>query len=157
MTQVIDLPCVTHCLQHLDHLGLSACRLNFLFCGFRKSGSLNSKFLAYLAIAEDLNAVAALGKHACVEKSLRVNNCAVLELFEIGNVDRLEGLCKDVVEASLRRARGIWPPSKPMRTPPPERAFWPLWPRPAVLPLPVAWPLPLRLSTWVEPATGESS
>ena len=39
---------------------------------------------------------------SCVEKSLRVNNCAVLELFEVGNVDRLEGLCKDVVEASLR-------------------------------------------------------
>ena len=26
----------------------------------------------------------------------------------------------------MRRARGIWPPSKPMRTPPPLRAFWPL-------------------------------
>ena len=26
----------------------------------------------------------------------------------------------------MRRARGIWPPSKPMRVPPPERAFWPL-------------------------------
>lgn len=25
---------------------------------------------------------------------------------------------------------GSCPPSKPGRTPPPERAFWPLWPRP---------------------------
>ena len=35
-----------------------------------------------------------------------------------------------------RLCSGIWPPSKPGRTPPPERAFWPLWPLPAVLPLP---------------------
>ena len=30
MTQVNDLPCVTHCLQHLDHLGLSSGRLDLL-------------------------------------------------------------------------------------------------------------------------------
>ena len=47
----------------------------------------------------------------------------------------------------IRRAKGIWPPSKPIRTLPPERAFWPLWPRPAVLPLPVPAPRPWRLPT----------
>ena len=43
-----------------------------------------------------------------------------------------------------RRCSGIWPPSKPlMRTP--ERAFWPLPPRPPVLPLPEPMPRPMRL------------
>src|ERR1700722_14943185 len=43
-----------------------------------------------------------------------------------------------------RRWIGIWPPSKPlMRTP--ERAVWPLPPRPAVLPLPEPMPRPTRM------------
>lgn len=45
MTQVVDLPCVTHCLQHLDHLGLSACRLNFLFAVSEKAEALTVSFL----------------------------------------------------------------------------------------------------------------
>src|SRR4051812_25727169 len=43
-----------------------------------------------------------------------------------------------------RRCIGIWPPSKPlMRTP--ERAVWPLPPRPPVLPLPEPMPRPTRM------------
>src|SRR5690242_17826379 len=42
-----------------------------------------------------------------------------------------------------RRCSGIWPPSKPL-TATPERAFWPLTPRPAVLPLPEPMPRPTR-------------
>src|SRR3954463_2937649 len=43
-----------------------------------------------------------------------------------------------------RRCSGIWPPSKPlMRTP--ERAVWPLPPRPPVLPLPEPMPRPMRV------------
>ena len=53
--------------------------------------------------------------------------------------------------------RGIWPPSKPGLTPPPERAFWPLWPLPAVLPLPEPLPRPLRKAFLTEPGAGESS
>src|SRR5271157_2201424 len=45
----------------------------------------------------------------------------------------------------MRRNRGIWPPSKPRRTPPPARAFWPLFPLPAVLPWPEPTPRPSRL------------
>src|SRR5487761_2744676 len=42
-----------------------------------------------------------------------------------------------------RRCSGIWPPSKPlMRTP--ERAVWPLPPRPPVLPMPEPMPRPMR-------------
>src|SRR5947199_10698524 len=50
-----------------------------------------------------------------------------------------------------RRCRGIWPPSKPlMRTP--ERAVWPLPPRPACLPLPEPMPRPTRMRFLREPA-----
>ena len=30
--------------------------------------------------------------------------------------------------------KGVWPPSKPLLTPPPDLAFWPLWPFPEVFP-----------------------
>src|SRR5262249_1322289 len=50
-----------------------------------------------------------------------------------------------------RRCNGIWPPSKPlMRTP--ERAVWPLPPRPEVLPLPDPMPRPTRMRFLREPA-----
>src|SRR3954470_6495303 len=50
-----------------------------------------------------------------------------------------------------RRCSGIWPPSKPlMRTP--ERAVWPLPPRPEVLPLPEPMPRPTRMRFLREPA-----
>src|ERR1700737_4288931 len=50
-----------------------------------------------------------------------------------------------------RRWIGIWPPAKPlMRTP--ERAVWPLPPRPAVLPLPEPMPRPTRMRFLREPA-----
>src|ERR1700761_9361929 len=50
-----------------------------------------------------------------------------------------------------RRCSGIWPPSKPlMRTP--ERAVWPLPPRPEVLPLPEPMPRPTRIRFLREPA-----
>src|SRR5690606_4891604 len=39
-----------------------------------------------------------------------------------------------------RRCSGIWPPSKPTLWKPPARDFWPLWPRPAVLPRPEPMP-----------------
>ena len=57
----------------------------------------------------------------------------------------------------MRRAKGIWPPSKPTRTLPPLRAFWPLWPRPPVLPLPEPAPRPLRYASRTEPSAGDSS
>src|SRR4051794_14010090 len=55
-----------------------------------------------------------------------------------------------------RRCSGICPPSKPlMRTP--ERAVWPLPPRPAVLPLPEPMPRPTRMRFLREPALSASS
>src|SRR5262249_44556556 len=55
-----------------------------------------------------------------------------------------------------RRCSGIWPPSKPlMRTP--ERAVWPLPPRPPVLPLPEPMPRPMRMRALRAPALSEIS
>jgi len=53
-----------------------------------------------------------------------------------------------------RRCSGIWPPSKPILWKPPERAFCPLWPRPAVLPVPLPTPRPTRFLACLEPAAG---
>src|SRR5581483_7817728 len=53
-----------------------------------------------------------------------------------------------------RRCSGIWPPSNPRLNLNPERDFAPLWPRPAVLPLPDPWPRPMRFLAWVAPAGG---
>src|SRR5476649_1433461 len=44
----------------------------------------------------------------------------------------------------MRRWSGIWPPSKPLMATP-LRDFWPLTPRPAVLPLPEPIPRPTRI------------
>src|SRR3954466_15024435 len=55
-----------------------------------------------------------------------------------------------------RRCIGIWPPSKPlMRTP--ERAVWPLPPRPPVLPAPEPMPRPMRKRFFREPCFGAIS
>src|SRR5581483_2586900 len=54
-----------------------------------------------------------------------------------------------------RRCSGIWPPSKPALTlPPPVRAYWPLWPRPAVLPRPEPMPRPTRTRSRRAPFAG---
>src|SRR5262249_59435586 len=55
-----------------------------------------------------------------------------------------------------RRCSGIWPPSKPlMRTP--ERAVWPLPPRPPVLPDPEPMPRPMRCRVLRAPGRSASS
>src|SRR5499426_3612154 len=55
-----------------------------------------------------------------------------------------------------RRCNGIWPPSKPL-TATPVRAFCPLTPRPAVLPLPEPMPRPTRRRALREPGRSASS
>src|SRR5258708_7055509 len=52
------------------------------------------------------------------------------------------------------RWMGIWPPSKPMKFMLPVRAFWPLPPRPAVLPVPLACPRPTRFFSFTPPPAG---
>src|SRR5258708_6988300 len=53
-----------------------------------------------------------------------------------------------------RRCSGICPPSKPTLWKPPERARWPLWPRPAVLPQPEPTPRPTRCRSLFDPGAG---
>src|SRR5207248_11497147 len=53
-----------------------------------------------------------------------------------------------------RRWMGICPPSNPMKFMLPVRAFWPLPPRPAVLPSPLAWPRPTRFFSFTPPPAG---
>jgi len=64
---------------------------------FRRKHQLLGNF----AVAKELDAVLALGDDAGVKNSLHINNCAILELVENGNVQRIQRLGKDVVEASL--------------------------------------------------------
>src|SRR5262245_60824942 len=54
-----------------------------------------------------------------------------------------------------RRKSGIWPPSKPLMATP-ERPFWPLPPRPAVLPLPEPMPRATRMRALWAPGLSES-
>src|SRR5262245_38494541 len=55
----------------------------------------------------------------------------------------------------IRMCSGIWPPSKAVGTVP--RAFWPLVPRPAVLPPLPAMPRPTRFFDRLEPGAGVRS
>src|SRR5687768_6094459 len=50
-----------------------------------------------------------------------------------------------------RRASGVWPPSKEGLNVA-RRAYWPFWPRPAVLPSPEPTPRPLRILSRVVPS-----
>src|SRR5207248_3628390 len=54
----------------------------------------------------------------------------------------------------MRRWMGICPPSKPMKFMLPVRAFWPLPPRPAVLPVPLACPRPTLFFSFTPPPRG---
>src|SRR5690606_5137441 len=56
-----------------------------------------------------------------------------------------------------RRTSGVCPPSKAGPLAPPERAFCPLVPRPAVLPLPEPIPRPTRLESRRAPGAGRNS
>src|SRR4051812_21074315 len=68
-------------------------------------------------------------------------------------------VCRALLKPRLgmRRISGICPPSKPMRMELPERAVWPLPPRPLVLPWPLDSPEPSRLRRCFAPGRGLKS
>ena len=74
--------------------------------------------------------------------------CRRRSASQIADVDDGERLLPGgVAEAALgkRRNSGIWPPSNsPLGSRAPALAYWPLWPRPAVLPCPEPMPRPTR-------------
>ena len=101
VAELFDLPCITYSLEHLDHLCLSASRFDLLFCGLGESSCSDSELLSDFAVAKELDTVLALGNNACIQDCLDINNCAILELVENRNVQAVQRLSKNVVEASL--------------------------------------------------------
>ncbi len=102
----------------------------------------------------DSNANAILG---AADNAGRVQRLGVNRLLgiELAGIDRsldaaerhdVEFLAKILLKPRFgsRMWSGIWPPSKPLMATP-ERDFWPLTPRPAVLPVPEPMPRPTRL------------
>src|SRR5205814_8829902 len=76
--------------------------------------------------------------------------------LQIGDVDQRVLQPERVGEPPLWDAAlmGICPPSKPMKFMLPVRAFWPLPPRPAVLPVPLACPRPTLFFSFTPPPRG---
>ena len=131
----------------LHHLGLSASCLDSLLGRSGESRSLDSDLLGHLAVAQNLVAIARTWRGCPSPAAPRtVTVSPSSNAFRALRLTISRGFAKMLLKPRLgmRRARGIWPPSKPTRTLPPERAFWPLWPRPPVLPLPEPAPRPFR-------------
>ena len=104
--QLGDAPRFANRLDHLLHLCLSASSLDSLLGGCREGGSLDSDLLGDLAVAENLVTVLALGEDALGEERLGGDGLAVLKGVQRAEVDDLQGLGKDVVEAALGDAAG---------------------------------------------------
>ena len=105
-----------------------------------------------LAVAEQPHAVLGAAHQAGLDQGRGIDRRAGVELLGVDRrLDRprltslqleRERWCSKP-RLGRRRCSGIWPPSKPlMRTP--ERAVWPLPPRPPVLPAPEPMPRPMR-------------
>ena len=105
-----------------------------------------------LAVAQQPHAVlgaaqdAGLDQRRGVDRGLGVELAGLDRGLHAAEIDLVELLGEGMLlkpRLGRRRCSGIWPPSKPlMRTP--ERAVWPLPPRPPVLPLPEPMPRPTR-------------
>ena len=104
-------------LKHLKPPRLSACGFDLLLCGSRESSCLNGQLLGQRAGAEDLDAVESILNDAGIAEDLCSYLSAVFKLLQCGNIDRCVSGAENVVEPRFgrRRARGIWPPSKPGR------------------------------------------
>ena len=71
-----------------------------------KAEAWTVSFLVMGAVAQDLDAVLALGEDALLQQSLGVDHSAVLKLLQSGDVDGLQGLGENVVETALGDAAG---------------------------------------------------
>src|SRR5699024_6652374 len=85
----------------LHHLCLSASCLDSLLGRSGESRSLASELLGQLAAAKNLVAIAALGEDALLQQGVNRDGISILELIQRGEVDNLQGLGEDVVEAAL--------------------------------------------------------
>ena len=84
-------------------------------------------------------------------RSRRLTGCVVVRNGPIGiDVFLCGPRCFPICICS-----GFWPPMKPARMLwEPDRDFWPFWPRPEVLPVPLPVPRPTRLRSRREPSAG---
>ena len=101
LPQLGNSPRILKCLEHLNHLGLSACLLDFFLCRLRKSRSLYSDFLGQGAVGQNLQTMGAGGDDTGLDESLGIHHCTVFKAVEHCHVDSGQGLCKDVVETAL--------------------------------------------------------
>src|SRR5699024_1823362 len=90
----------------LLHLCLPTSRLDGFLSGLGECGSLHSDLLGHLTVAKNLVAILALAEDALVQQRLGGNGIAVLESVQSAEVDDLQRLSKDVVEAALGDAAG---------------------------------------------------
>ena len=104
LAELRNLPCVAQGLDHLDHLGLSACLLDLFLGRLGEGRSLNSDLLGQGAVGQDLQTVGAVVDDALLDQSGSVDHSTVLKLVQDSNIDSGQGLCKDVVETTLGNA-----------------------------------------------------
>ena len=101
LPQFRNLPGILECLQHLYHLGLSACLLNLFLGRLRESRGLNGNLLGQGAVGQHLQAIGAGGDDAGLDQSGCIHNSAVLKAVQRSNVDSSQRLRVDVVETAL--------------------------------------------------------
>ena len=101
LPQFGNTPSVLQCLEHLNHLGLSACLLDLFLCRLRESRCLNGQFLGDSAVGQNLQTIGALVDNTCLDQSGSVHNSAILKTVQGGQVDSGQGLCVNVVETTL--------------------------------------------------------
>src|SRR5699024_9913403 len=84
-----------------DHLVLSTCRHDLLLGGGGERVGPDDQLLLEAAVAQDLHAVLTLGEDAHLQKIADVDGGPIFKLVQAGDVDDLQGLSEDVVEAPL--------------------------------------------------------
>ena len=84
-----------------DHLVLSTCRNDLLLSGGGEGVGPDDQLLLEAAVAEDLYTVLALREDTLLQQIANIDGGAVLKFIQSGDIDDLQGLGKDVVEAAL--------------------------------------------------------
>ena len=88
-------------LSTLHHLGLSAHRLYLLLCRFGEGGSLDGDALVRLPLPRTLKPYSHLLSTPASSSAAASTSLPASKALESGDVDLLQGLGKDVVEAAL--------------------------------------------------------
>jgi len=143
------------------HFHRAAGGQNLLPGAFGETVSLDGKGPIQLAAPQDDHRLAWRFDDAYLGQGSRANLVSCSEIIQPVKVDRSVIHLKDIGEASLL---GQAPHQRQLaafevgaHAPAPARAFWPLVPRPAVLPWPAAIPRPTRFLFFLAPLAGRNS